>query len=167
MKKQTEIITILGVGNILLTDEGFGVHVIRELEKQYNFPKNVQLIDGGVLGLNLLNIILESDRLIVVDVIRSGEAPGTLYRIDYDDIPNRIKAKNSLHQLDFIESLTKGAAIGDVPYTIIIGTEPKDIETHSLNLTLEIEKALEPTMNMVLSELDKLQIKYMRKTEGK
>ncbi|MBW1649159.1 MAG: HyaD/HybD family hydrogenase maturation endopeptidase [Deltaproteobacteria bacterium] len=163
MEKKTEIITILGVGNILLTDEGFGVHLIRGLEKRYDFPANVRVMDGGVLGLNLLNVILESDRLIAVDVIRSGGAPGTLYRIDNDEIPTRIKAKNSLHQLDFIESLTKGAAIGEVPYTVIIGTEPKDIETHSLELTPEIKEAIEPVMNMVLSELDNLGIKYKKK----
>ena len=163
MKNKTETITILGVGNILLTDEGFGVHVIRELEKKYIFSKNVQIIDGGVLGLNLLNVILESDKLIVVDVVRSGDAPGTLYRIDNDEIPTRIKAKNSLHQLDFIESLTKGAAIGEIPYTIIIGVEPKDIETHCLDLTPEIKKAITPTIQMVLSELDNLNIKYEKR----
>ena len=163
MENKTEIVTILGVGNILLTDEGFGVHVIRRLEKEYRFPENARIIDGGVLGLNLLNVILESDRLIVVDVIRSGNAPGTLYKIDNDEIPNRIKSKNSLHQLDFIESLTKGAAIGEVPYTVIIGVEPKDIENHSLDLTPEIEKAIEPIMDMVLSELDDLNIKYEKR----
>jgi len=163
MENKTEIITILGVGNILLTDEGFGVHVIRELEKRYNFPENVRVMDGGVLGLNLLSVILESDKLIAVDVIRSGGAPGTLYRIENDEIPTRIKSKKSLHQLDFIESLTKGAAIGDIPYTVIIGTEPKDIENHSLELTPEIQKAVNPVIDMVLSELDNLDIKYKKK----
>jgi len=165
MENKTEIITILGVGNILLTDEGFGVHVIRELDKQYIFPENVRVIDGGVLGLNLLNVILETNKLIVIDVVRSGEAPGTLYRIDNHEIPARIKAKNSLHQLDFIESLTKGAAIGDIPYTIIIGVEPKDIETHCLQPTPEIKKAVEPTIKMVLSELDNLNITYKKRNK--
>ena len=70
-------ITIMGVGNLLLTDEGFGIHVVKLLEEHYEFPQNVSVIDGGVLGLNLLGVISEADQLIVIDAVKNGEAPGS------------------------------------------------------------------------------------------
>ena len=74
----SEHVMILGVGNILLSDEGFGIRVVEALEKRYAFPDNVSVIDGGVLGINLMGIISEADQLIVVDVIRNQGEPGNL-----------------------------------------------------------------------------------------
>lgn len=165
MKNKTEKITVMGLGNILLTDEGFGVHVIRKLCESYEFPDNVELIDGGVLGFNLLSIILETDKLIVVDVIQNSRKPGTLYRIAHHEIPNRIKAKNSLHQLDFLETLTKCQAIGDMPETVIIGTEPQDIETFCLELTPKLNDKINAVVDMVLSELNRLNVSYTPKDQ--
>ena len=98
---------VLGVGNILLSDEGFGVRVVEALQDRYDFPDHVSVIDGGVLGINLMGIIAEADQLIVVDVIRNQGEPGDLYRIGGEAIPERIRAKNSLHQIDFLESLVR------------------------------------------------------------
>ena len=74
-------IMILGVGNLLFSDEGFGVRVVEELERRYAFPDNVTVIDGGVLGVSLMGVMSEADRLIVVDVIRNQGVPGELYRL--------------------------------------------------------------------------------------
>ena len=74
MKKQH--IMILGVGCILYSDEGFGIRVIEEIQKKYTFSDNVSIVDGGVLGLNLLGVISEADHLIVVDAIRNNGKPG-------------------------------------------------------------------------------------------
>lgn len=154
---------ILGVGNILLSDEGFGVRVVEALEKRYDFPDNVSVIDGGVLGINLMGIISEADQLIVVDVIRNGGRPGALYRIDGEAIPERIRAKNSLHQIDFLESLTLCQALDKVPETVIIGVEPKDIETLSVDLTAATADRIDDVIQMVLTELDRLKVVYTEK----
>jgi len=159
----TEHVMILGVGNILLSDEGFGVRVAEALEERYDFPDNVSVIDGGVLGINLMGIISEADQLIVVDVIRNGGQPGDLYRIDGEAIPERIRAKNSLHQIDFLESLTLCQAIDKVPETVIVGVEPKDIETLSLDLTAATADRIDDVVRMVLTELDRLEVVYTEK----
>ena len=99
-------VMVLGVGNLLFSDEGFGIRVVEELERRYTFPDNVSIVDGGVLGVSLLGIMSEAHHLIVVDVIRNQGAPGDLYRLEGDAIPERIRAKNSLHQIDFLEALT-------------------------------------------------------------
>jgi len=122
-------ILILGVGCILLTDEGFGVRVVEALAQRYEFPENVSLVDGGVLGLNLLGVVSEADHLIVIDVIRNNGRPGDLYRLEKEAIPERIRAKNSLHQIDLLEALTLCKALDtNAPETVIVGVEPKDIQ---------------------------------------
>ena len=107
-------ITVLGIGNILLTDEGFGVRVVEKLYETYEFPDHVDLVDGGVLGINLLGVIAEAQHLIVVDAVKNRQPPGTLYRLEKDELPERILLKNSLHQTDFLETLTLCQAIDKV-----------------------------------------------------
>jgi len=155
-------IMVLGLGNLLLTDEGFGIHVIQKLQKICKFPDNVSIVDGGVLGLNLLGIICRADYLIVVDAIRNNSEIGSLYRLEGDAIPERIRAKNSLHQIDFIEALTMCQALDKVPETIILGIEPKDIETLSINLTPTTHEKIEQMIDMILAEFDRLGVPYQK-----
>ena len=111
-------------------------------------------------------IISEADQLIVVDVIRNKGNPGDLYRIDGKDIPERIRAKNSLHQIDFLESLTLCQALDKVPETVIVGVEPQDIETLSIELTPTTADRIDDMIQMVLAELDRLGGHLHRKREG-
>ena len=153
-------VMVLGVGCILYTDEGFGVRVVEKMEALYEFSDNVLLVDGGVLGINLLGVISKPDHLIVVDAIRNKGKPGDLYRLSGDQIPQRIRAKNSLHQVDFLEALTLCQALDKVPETVIIGVEPEDIDTQSLELTPAIQTKIDPVIEMVLVELDRLGVSW-------
>lgn len=157
-------ITILGIGSILFRDEGFGIRVVQRLEELYEFPENVTLVDGGVLGMNLLGIMSEADHLIVIDAIRNRGRPGTVYRLEGDEIPSRIRAKNSLHQIDFLETLTLCQALDRVPETVILGVEPEDIETLDVNLTPTLQARVEQVTEMVLQELTRLGIPYSRRS---
>jgi hydrogenase maturation protease len=161
-KKQ---ITVLGVGNILFMDEGIGVRVVEALEAQFTFPENVKLVDGGVLGMNLLSVISDADHLIVVDAVKNGEKPGSLYRLEDKEIPQRILAKNSLHQIDLLESLTLCQVFEKVPETVILGVEPENIETLCIELTDTIKEKLAPLSDMVLAELTRLGAGYEPRTE--
>ena len=157
---------VLGVGNLLFTDEGVGIHTINTLLERYEFPQNVSVEDGGVLGMNLLGIISEADQLIVVDAIKNGGAPGALHRLAGDEIPKRILAKNSLHQVDLLEALTLCQALDKVPETVIVGVEPEDIETLGLELTPPVEEKIDDLIAMVLRELDRLGADYHKKEES-
>ena len=156
-------VMVLGVGNLLFSDEGFGIRVVEELERRYTFPDNVSIVDGGVLGVSLLGIMSEADHLIVVDVIRNQGAPGDLYRLEGDAIPERIRAKNSLHQIDFLEALTLCQAMDKVPEALIVGVEPEDISTLSTELTATTMSRMEEIIQMVLAELDRLGVTYHHK----
>lgn len=149
-------ITILGVGNTLYRDDGVGIRVVEKLEREYDFPDNVLVVDGGVLGINLLGVISNAGRLIVVDTVLNHGKPGDFYRLEHHEIPYRILAKNSLHQVDLIEALTLCSSLDHVPRTTIIGIEPKDLETLGENLTPEIESKVDQLTQNVLEELKKL-----------
>ena len=153
-------VMVLGIGCVLLRDEGFGVKVIHEIDRRYEFPENVELMDGGVLGVNLLGFLSGADRLIVVDAIRNQGAPGDIYRLTGDEIPERIRAKNSLHQVDFLEALTLCNALDKVPETVIIGVEPEDIDTCSIALTPAVRNQMDVVIDMVLKELKSWGITY-------
>ena len=96
---------VLGVGNVLNRDEGLGVHALRLLEERMPDPAGVELIDGGVLGLNLLPMVEECDRLLVLDAIDRSEEPGTLIELDRDEIPLFAGVKMSQHQITLQEVL--------------------------------------------------------------
>jgi hydrogenase maturation protease len=157
-------IVILGIGNILYSDEGFGVRVIERLQELYTFSDNVSIIDGGVLGMNLLGVISQADYLIVVDAVRNGGTPGTLVRLRGAEIPARIRAKNSLHQVDFLEALTMCQALDKVPQTVILGVEPQDIGTLSTELTPLIQTQVDPMTDRVLLEIARWGASYRQRS---
>lgn len=146
-------ITVLGVGNILLKDEGVGVRMIQRLEKKYRFPAHVEPMDGGVLGLNLLAVIAESDRLIVIDAVKNGGKPGDTYRFAFDEIPYSVRTKNSLHQMDLMDALTVVELIAERPETVIVGIEPHDISPWGVELTPPVEASMDKLEAMVMEEL--------------
>ncbi|MBI4765781.1 MAG: HyaD/HybD family hydrogenase maturation endopeptidase [Deltaproteobacteria bacterium] len=156
-------ITILGIGNILFTDEGFGVRVVEQLGSGYEFSENVSILDGGVLGMNLLGLLSETDFLIVIDAIRKGENPGSLYKLEESEIPSRIRAKNSLHQVDFLEALTMCRVLDQCPQTVVLGVEPQDIETLSCELTPLIRTKVAPMIERVLEETVRLGASYRQR----
>ena len=156
-------ITILGVGNILLKDEGVGVRVMEYLDARYDFADNVQLVDGGVLGVRLMGVIGNTDILIVVDAVRNQGEPGTLYRLADDQVPRRVLAKQSMHQLDLPEVLALCAAIDKNPQVIVVGIEPQDITTMDTELTPLVAAKVQDLATMVLTELDRLSVPYSPK----
>ena len=156
-------VMVLGIGCTLYSDEGFGVRVVEKMQREYEFPDDVLLVDGGVLGINLLGVISKPVHLIVVDAIRNKGKPGDLYRLAGDAIPERIRAKNSLHQVDFLEALTLCQALDHVPQTVIVGVEPEDIDTMCVDLTPVTQSKVDDVIAMVLAELDRLGVKYSMK----
>ena len=156
---------VLGIGCTLYSDEGFGVRVVEKMQRDYEFPDNVLLVDGGVLGINLLGLISKPQYLIVVDAIRNKGKPGDVYRLNGDGIPERMRAKNSLHQVDFLEALTLCQALDHVPETVIVGVEPEDIETLSMELTPITQSKVDTMIDMVLEEIKRVGGSYRKRSD--
>ncbi len=147
-------IVILGVGNLLLSDEGVGVHVANELMKM-DLPPQVSVVEGGTDGFRLLNVITEADRLIVIDAVKGGADPGSLYRFDIDDVRNCPSGfKTSVHQIGILEVINLSELIGKKPLTTIIGIEPKSLEM-GMELTPEIKSSIPRIIELIFEELKK------------
>jgi hydrogenase maturation protease len=146
-------ILVLGVGNILLKDEGVGVRVIEQLQVEYSFSPNVRLMDGGTLGIRLLDDITAADHLIVVDAVRNDEPPGTLYRLPGEELRRCISFKNSLHQTGLLETLAYAEMLEQRPTTVVIGIEPEDITPWGTELTATVREHVAELVGKVLEEI--------------
>jgi len=146
-------ILILGIGNILLKDEGVGVHVVNKL-KEMPLPDNVEVLDGGTAGLDLADFIANRKKVIVIDTVKAGEKPGTIYRLTEKNLNTQPKAIMSFHEIDFLHALYLSEAMGEKPEeTIVIGVEPKDM-SDGLELSPEIEERIPKIIEFVLKELN-------------
>ncbi|MCD6490287.1 MAG: HyaD/HybD family hydrogenase maturation endopeptidase [Thermodesulfobacterium sp.] len=146
-------IIILGIGNLLLSDEGIGVKIVQDLEARYNFPENVELVDGGVGSFSLLPYIESAKKLLVIDAISGGKPSGTIYKFKDEEIPPQVIEKLSIHELSFSEILSLAKLRGKYPEEIvIIGIEPQSLE-FKIGLTEIVEKNYNKLLNEVLAQL--------------
>ncbi len=141
--------TILGLGNTLLRDEGFGVHFLNEIASKYSFPESVKLIDGGTLGYGLLDTISSCDRLLVIDIIKSGDRPGTIYRFTQTEMELHLPAPTSAHEVEFFDVLSKAEMMGSLPNTIFLCITPQSYGG-------EMEMSMSPIMLEAFPAMEKL-----------
>ena len=159
-------ILVLGVGNILCSDEGAGVHCVHRLQQRYSFPGKVKLLDGGTLGMRLLGALQESSYCIVADVATCGFPPGYVMRLGMEDIPKSCAPKNSMHQVNFSETLVIAKFLGILPPTVIVAIEPLDIETPSLSLTPPVAEKIDEMCARILDEITAAGGSYEPKPEA-
>ena len=147
-------VLVLGVGNLLLKDEGIGVHVARKL-MDMDLPPHVEVLEGGTSGFDLLDDIEGREKVVVVDTVQAGQPPGTLYRMSREDIEDRPKQRLSLHDIDMTDLLKLSDLLGvEKPAeVIIIGVEPKDMETASMELSPEVEAKMSKVIELVMKEI--------------
>ncbi|HEV8041461.1 MAG TPA: HyaD/HybD family hydrogenase maturation endopeptidase [Bryobacteraceae bacterium] len=143
----------LGLGNLVRSDDGLGVHAIQRLTLDPRVPSDVVLMDGGTQGLSLLPYISAYQRLLVVDALDVGEAPGTLVRVEGKALKN-LPGKASVHQLGFADLLVALELLGELPEEIILlGAQPLSIEW-STELTPPLQAALGPLLDAVIQQLE-------------
>jgi hydrogenase maturation protease len=151
-KSQKKRILILGVGNLLLSDEGLGVHVARKL-MEMDFPPEVEVLDGGTDGFGLMHALLQADRLILVDAVRGGGTPGSIYRFGIEDCPPFPDIfKTSVHQISILEVINLSGLIGSTPRTTVIGVEPKRLEM-GMELSPQIEATIPKVIQLIKEEV--------------
>ncbi len=117
---------IIGIGNILLKDDGVGVYVIRQLENE-ELPANVELVDGGTSTLDTLGYFLEYNKVIVVDCLRAGNKPGTIYKINPEEIKDYKMENLSIHDVQILDVVKMANMLAKFPKVIIFGVEPEEI----------------------------------------
>jgi len=146
-------ILILGIGNLILKDEGVGVHVIDRL-KNMALPSDVEVIDGGTMGIDLLYHIEGRKKVIVIDAVNTDGAAGTIYRFTDKDLEEKKECLRSAHEIDFSDVLKTADLLGNKPDEVIfIGIKPEDI-SEGLGLSPRIEERIPQIVELVLKEME-------------
>ncbi|TGE34144.1 HyaD/HybD family hydrogenase maturation endopeptidase [Desulfosporosinus sp. Sb-LF] len=151
-------IMVMGVGNILLSDEGLGVRFLDQLAKK-SLPESVELLEGGTAGLDLIHLIREVDFLIIVDALNANAEPGTLFRLQPGDLHALSEHREvSFHEIGIIEVLAIANLLDKSPKTLIFGVQPKSLEW-GVDISPEIEAQFPRLTELILEEIDTIQLK--------
>ncbi len=161
---ETKRILVLGVGNVLYTDEGIGVRLAEILEHSYEFSENVTVLEGGTLGLRLMHPIMNCDYLIVADAVLGDGPPGSLYRLTGDDLRKSLSFRNSLHDTDLVDTLITCELCGNRPDAVIIGMEPHDYQTMATDLSPAVDKAMPDMIKFILKEIEDAGGSYQKRS---
>jgi len=146
-------ILVLGVGNVLMGDDSIGVRVVEELERRFQIPEGVEVLDGGTSGFELLSHISNREYLIIIDAIKSGMPPGTVVRVEGEDVPARFMTRISPHQLGLSDVLAAATVNGELPKQMVLfGIEPKRVEL-GFTLSDEVKENFEKLIETVKGEL--------------
>src|SRR5512136_2957058 len=133
---------ILGLGNLLYQDEGFGIQALRAIQEALPILEDIEFVDGGVLGMNLLPLVEESSHLLVLDAIDAGQPPGTVLELNGEKIPLFAAARLSEHQVGFQEVLGLARFRGNLPTSLhLIGVQPQDLHS-GIGLSQAVASAL-------------------------
>lgn len=146
---------VLGLGNILLRDEGVGVWAVQRLAERFEFADDVQVLDGGTLGLDLLHYVEDADRVLIVDAVATGNPPGMLVRMSGDEVPAFLGIKISPHQMGLADLLAASRLRGRFPRELVlVGVEPEIIDT-GLELSPSVAAQMDALLDRVLAELSR------------
>jgi hydrogenase maturation protease len=146
-------ILVLGVGNLLLRDEGVGVHVAQTMQRM-KLPETVEAVDGATAGFDLLDIIADRRKVIVVDAMDGDYPPGTVVRLTLEDLAAGNGQASSLHRLGLAEVLGLAGRLGVAPAELVIlGVKAANLE-YGLELSPELDRLLPRIVELVLNEID-------------
>ncbi len=142
-------IVVLGLGNVLLCDEGIGVHAVTALRKGYCFTPAIDLVDGGTMGLDLLPLFQDRDRIVIIDAVDFGKQPGHIETLHNDAIPSVLNPKMSTHHIGLADILLAARLTRETPLAVaLVGIQP-----HSLGMTLGLSPAVRSRWEELLSEV--------------
>jgi hydrogenase maturation protease len=157
-------VLVLGIGNILLSDEGAGVKAVEELQNRYDCSDAVEIVDGGTSGFELLSYFEDRSHILIIDAVKTGNKPGTLVRIE--DPPAFFQKKISPHQIGLADVLGLAAITDNLPRnTTLFGIEPKQLST-GLDLSTEVARNLSRLVDMVTAELKDIGVDVQPKNQS-
>ncbi len=157
-------VLVLGIGNVMFSDEGVGVHLCRLVEKKYSFSSSshtITFIDGGTLAQRLIPIISQYDHVIVLDCVDANDGQiGDVYFFDFENVPNSISWQGSAHEVEMLQTLKMMDMLGDRPPTKIIGIIPEVVSDTTLELTKAVVKGSSVMEGILLKHLSELGFSY-------
>jgi hydrogenase maturation protease len=160
-------IAVLGLGNILLTDEGVGVHAVNAINKRCAFFPPIEIVDGGTMGLDLLPLFQEKDKILIIDAVDFGKAAGLIGIIEGDAIPSVLKTKLSVHHIGLSDVLFAAKLMRTTPLDVcLIGIQPKSLDL-GLDMTDEIRVKLDDIIGLALQKLKEWNVECVSQSPQK
>lgn len=146
-------VTVLGLGNVLVGDDGAGLAALAELSRRHRLPPGVRLLDGGVLGLHLLGLLEDAEHLLVLDAVRLGRRPGELVRLEGEQVPAAFTARMSPHELGFTEVLAAARVRGRTPARLVLwGIQAEEVSS-GIGLSIPVAAAIPGLVEAAAAEL--------------
>jgi hydrogenase maturation protease len=159
-------VLVLGLGNVLLGDDGLGAAAVARLERNYRVPPSVRLADGGTLGLSLLNLLAEAEHVILVDAVAAENPPGTLIRLDGADVSDAVRDRLSPHQVGVADLLDAARLIGSYPRTVtLLGLVPGSIDLGVVRSSA-VNQSLDELVRAVVREVQSLGYKMLKEPQS-
>jgi len=143
----------MGLGNILLKDEGFGVHFIRWLEERWAFPADVAVIEGGVMAFSLLGPICACEHLIIIDVLKTADEPGALYRFTWEELEAKLPPPSSAHEVQLMDILQQAEILDECPEVVFLCVVPAEITEMDLELSPSLRERFPAMEELLMNEL--------------
>lgn len=160
------LVTVLGIGNILMGDEGFGVHFVRWFSERYQTTDGLLVIDGGTLGYKLLDIICSCGHLIVVDVLKLDDTPGAIYRFTKEEMELRMPPPTTAHEVTFPDVLFQSELLDEAPETIFLCIVPQNYQDLDMNMSEFLFDRFADVEKLLIAELDTLKIHPRRLSDA-
>lgn len=147
-------IAVFGIGNMLLSDDGVGIHVLHKLQNEFNFSPSIELIDGGTKGLDLLPLFENRDRVLIIDAANFKKAPGTIDTVEGDNIPAFLSTKLSVHQIGLPDMLYAAKLMDIMPQeTCLIGMQPLSMDT-ATDMSEVVSSQMDNLIERVIGKLN-------------
>ena len=144
---------VLGIGNLLIGDEGVGCKTVEELVRRYDLPDSVECVDGGTAGFELLSLLEGRDQVILIDALRDDREPGTVIMVEGEHVPKAFLNLLTPHQLGICDVLAAAQLTDTMPgHLTLFGIEPKQLDV-GIGLSPEVEAAMEKTIGAVVEQL--------------
>lgn len=157
-------VLVLGIGNTVMGDDGVGPRVVQSLQRDYLFPGQVEVVDGGTSGVELLPLLEGKSHLIVVDAVQCGRSPGSTLRLGAEELPVLLGARISPHQMGLPDVLALARLMGRAPeQVVLIGVQPGSLDLGT-ELSPEVAGQLDGMRDAVLSELAALGLCAVRRS---
>ncbi len=146
-------VTVLGLGNILLRDEGVGVHAANAVRERYTCSPAVEIVDGGTMGLDLLPFFQESDKVLIIDAVDFGKPPGHVGTVEGDAIPSVLSSKLSVHHIGLSDLLFAAKLANEtMPAVCLVGMQPKSLDV-GLDMSAEVRENFERLIQTAVRKL--------------
>ena len=159
-------VLVLGLGNVLLGDDGLGAAAVARVERDYRVPAGVRLEDGGTLGLSLLGLLAESEHVILVDAVRADGPPGTLVRLDGADVTNAVRDRLSPHQVGVADLLDAARLIDSYPSSVtLLGLVP-DVIDLAVVRSNAVDRKVDELVAAIVDEVQSLGYTMVREQQS-